>query len=161
MSPWKPESPEPNFSFEHTQDYDATNDYDETISENLNSAINSLLDFQTAELEEELSASRPERPVTRPERSDQLESSQARSSLAGSRPISIDANRPGPSTERSSASSYCQQQSRPQKRLTRQETTVQDDDEQSSDSGIYSRFSRRVTARGSCTGIVTVGPTKV
>ena len=139
MSPWKPESPRHNFSFEHTQSYDATNDFDETISENLNSAINSLLDFQTADLEEELSASRPERPVTRPERSelrpDQLESSQARSSLAESRAISIDANRPGPSTERSSASSHCQQ-SRPQRRLTRQETAVQDDDDRSSDSGI-------------------------
>ena len=40
------------FSYQHTRSYDNDDDEnEETISENLNSAINSLLDFQTADLE--------------------------------------------------------------------------------------------------------------
>ena len=60
-SPWKPESPPlsnhpirtsaAGFTFQHTESFNNDSENEETISENLNSAINSLLDFQTADLE--------------------------------------------------------------------------------------------------------------
>ena len=59
-SPWKPDSPPmlshptrtsaDGFTFQHTESLNDSEN-EETISENLNSAINSLLDFQAVELE--------------------------------------------------------------------------------------------------------------